>query len=62
MTSTEATVKIGPIQLGQGVTRFNFWSFMYASFICIGVLAGMTLLLIGIIGGDSDAPFIYFQF
>jgi MFS family permease len=44
MTSTEATVKVGPVQLGQGITRFNFWSFMYASFICIGVLAGMNML------------------
>ena len=44
MTSAEANIKIGPIHLGQGVTRFNFWSFMYASFICIGVLAGMNML------------------
>ncbi len=44
MTTTEATLKIGPIRLDRGVTRFNFWSFMYASFICIGVLAGMNML------------------
>ncbi|MCP4926122.1 MAG: MFS transporter [Gammaproteobacteria bacterium] len=36
-------IKVGPIQLDHGVTRFNFWSFMYASFICIGVLAGMNM-------------------
>jgi D-alanyl-lipoteichoic acid acyltransferase DltB (MBOAT superfamily) len=28
----------------------------------VGVLAGLVLLLIEIIGGDSSAPFIYFQF
>ena len=33
------------IRLAAGVTRFNFWSFIYASFICIGILAGMNSLL-----------------
>jgi alginate O-acetyltransferase complex protein AlgI len=28
----------------------------------VGVLAGLALLLIEIVGGDSSAPFIYFQF
>jgi D-alanyl-lipoteichoic acid acyltransferase DltB (MBOAT superfamily) len=28
----------------------------------VGVLAGIALLLIDILGGDSSAPFIYFQF
>jgi alginate O-acetyltransferase complex protein AlgI len=28
----------------------------------IGVLAGLALLIIDILGGDSSAPFIYFQF
>jgi MFS family permease len=37
-------VKVGPLQLAPGVTRFNFWSFMYASFICIGILAGMNIM------------------
>jgi MFS family permease len=39
-----AGIKMGPLQLAPGVTRFNFWSFMYASFICIGILAGMNFL------------------
>ena len=28
----------------------------------VGVLAGLALLLMEIVGGDSSAPFIYFQF
>ena len=28
----------------------------------VGVLAGLALLLIEVVGGDSTAPFIYFQF
>jgi MFS family permease len=43
MTST-AELAVGPIKLAPGITRFNFWSFMYASFICIGILAGMNIL------------------
>lgn len=42
--TAESTARVGPVHLGPGVTRFNFWSFMYASFICIGVLAGMNVL------------------
>lgn len=37
-------IKVGPLRLAPGVTRFNFWSFMYASFICIGILAGMNIM------------------
>ncbi len=35
---------VGPIQLAEGVRKFNFWTFMYASFICVGMLAGMNFL------------------
>ena len=28
----------------------------------VGALSGLTLLLIELLGGDSTAPFIYFQF
>jgi len=37
-------VRIGPIRLAAGVSRLNFWSFMYASFICIGILAGLNIM------------------
>ena len=37
-------VKVGPLRLANGVTKFNFWSFLYASFIVIGMLAGMNIL------------------
>jgi MFS family permease len=37
-------IAVGPVKLAPGVTRFNFWAFMYASFICIGMLAGMNFL------------------
>jgi MFS family permease len=43
MNSTSG-ISVGPIRLAPGVTRFNFWTFMYASFICIGILAGMNFL------------------
>ncbi|MEC9375919.1 MAG: MFS transporter [Pseudomonadota bacterium] len=43
MNSTNA-VKVGPITLAPGISRFNFWTFMYASFICIAMLAGMNFL------------------
>lgn len=39
-----AGIRIGPIQLAPGVTRWNFWSFMYASFISIGMLAGLNIM------------------
>ena len=42
-SSTEG-IRVGPIALIPGVTKFNFWSFMYASFICIAMLAGMNFL------------------
>jgi len=37
-------IKTGPIQLAPGVTRFNLWSFLYASFVCIGILAGLNIM------------------
>jgi MFS family permease len=37
-------VRVGPIQLEPGISKFNFWSFMYASLIVIGMLAGMNFL------------------
>jgi MFS family permease len=36
--------KIGPITLAEGVTTFNFVTFLYASFIAIGLLTGMSFL------------------
>jgi MFS family permease len=36
--------KVGPIYLSPGVRKFNFWTFMYAAFICIAMLAGMNFL------------------
>lgn len=30
--------------LAEGVRKFNFWTYMYAAFICIGMLAGMNFL------------------
>ena len=37
---------VGPIALLPGVRRFNFWTYMYAAFICIAMLAGMNFLQI----------------
>ncbi len=36
--------KVGPVYLSPGVSKFNFWTFMYAAFICIAMLAGMNFL------------------
>ena len=36
--------KVGPVHLSPGVRKFNFWTFMYAAFICIAMLAGMNFL------------------
>lgn len=35
---------VGPVVLQPGIRKFNFWSFMYAAFICIAMLAGMNFL------------------
>ncbi len=44
MTGSPAQLKVGPVLLADGVRKFNFWTFMYASFICVGMLAGMNFL------------------
>ena len=35
--------RIGPIELLPGITRTNFWTFMLASFICIGMMATLNI-------------------
>jgi MFS family permease len=40
----DSLIRVGPIQLAEGVRKFNFWTFIYAAFICIGMLAGMNFL------------------
>ena len=42
--SSAGHVQVGPIALVPQVSRFNFWTFMYASFVCIAMLAGMNFL------------------
>ncbi|MFW2403951.1 MAG: MFS transporter [Gammaproteobacteria bacterium] len=37
-------INVGPIRLAPGVSRWNFWSFLYASFVCIGILAGLNIM------------------
>jgi MFS family permease len=39
-----ASLTVGPVTLAPGITRVNFWALMYASFITIGMLAGMNIL------------------
>ena len=34
--------RIGPFHLAPGITRFNFYTYLYASLICIAMLAGMN--------------------
>jgi len=42
--NAETSIKIGPVELAPGVTRLNFWSFIYASFICMLILAGLNIM------------------
>ncbi len=44
VSNSAARLKVGPVLLADGVRRFNFWTYMYAAFICIGMLAGMNFL------------------
>lgn len=48
--------KVGPINLMPGVTGFHFWSFMYAAFICIAMLAGMNFLQIFVLDVNLALP------
>jgi MFS family permease len=48
--------KVGPIALMPGVRKFNFWTFMYASFICIAMLAGMNFLQIYLLEINLSIP------
>jgi MFS family permease len=44
MISKVSGKKIGPIVLAEGISTFNFVTFLYASFIAIGLLTGMSFL------------------
>ena len=35
--------RIGPIELLPGISRTNFWTFMLAAFVCIGMLATLNI-------------------
>jgi MFS family permease len=50
------SVQVGPIHLVDGVTKFNFWTFIYAAFICIGMLAGMNFLQVYVITEHIQVP------
>lgn len=47
---------VGPVVLQTGVRKFNFWTFMYASFICIAMLAGMNFLQIYLLEVNLSVP------
>ena len=34
--------RVGPVHLVDGISPFNFWTYMYASFICIGMMSTMN--------------------
>jgi MFS family permease len=48
--------KVGPVQLQPGIRRFNFWTFMYAAFICIAMLAGMNFLQVYLLEVNLGLP------
>ena len=37
------TTRVGPIELLPGITHTNFWTFMLAAFVCIGMLATLNI-------------------
>lgn len=43
-STTGGPVRVGPVALMPGVARLNFWTYMFAAFICIAMLAGMNFL------------------
>ena len=44
MSESKPGVRVGPLELTAGVSRFNLFTYLYAAFICIGILAGMNFL------------------
>jgi MFS family permease len=53
---TQAPQRVGPVFLQLGVRKFNFWTFMYAAFICIAMLAGMNFLQIYLLEVNLGIP------
>ena len=53
---SEESLKVGPVALMPGVRKFNFWTFMYAAFICIAMLAGMNFLQIYLLEVNLSIP------
>jgi len=54
--ASDSFEKVGPIHLEDGVRKFHFWTFMYASFICIAMLAGMNFLQSYILTEHLNVP------
>jgi hypothetical protein len=48
---TEHAHRLGPIWLSPGITRGNALTKLYASFISIGMLSGMSILVFSYFGG-----------
>lgn len=48
--------KAGPVLLQSGVRKFNFWTFLYAAFICIAMLAGMNFLQVYLLEVNLGLP------
>ncbi|MGI9292216.1 MAG: MFS transporter [Gammaproteobacteria bacterium] len=48
--------KAGPVLLQPGIRKFNFWTFLYAAFICIAMLAGMNFLQVYLLEVNLGLP------
>jgi MFS family permease len=48
--------KVGPVVLQTGIRKFNFWTFMYAAFICIAMLAGMNFMQVYLLEVNLGLP------
>ncbi len=48
--------RVGPVNLADGVSPMNFWTYMYASFICIGVFATINFSQPYILDVHLDIP------
>jgi MFS family permease len=55
-TMSTAAQRVGPILLTPGVRKLNFWAYIYASFICIAMLAGMNFLQIYLLEVNLAVP------
>jgi MFS family permease len=56
VTFAPDVVRVGPVTLAPGVSRRNFWALLYASFVTIGMLAGINILQAYVLSEHLQLP------